>query len=185
MFDKKNYLKKLKQIEKGEKMKRILLLIVIMFLFISCVTTNTLISPEISQQIPKKATKIILNSNAPADSLFKEIYKTLVIEGYGINNSNNEMLSISTNEKDVGGDTFLRINAFVESIGSTSKATFTGQWKYGSATQSFQQALVGYSTNPSWQSAMWLESHSKYSIAFAGIVKVVNKVNYAKIEYEQ
>ena len=166
-------------------MSRVIILVMFIFLIIGCVTTNTLISPEISQQIPQKSTKIIVQSNTTADSLFKEIYKILIVEGYGISNSNNEMLSISTNEKDVGGDTFLRINVFVENENSKSKAILTGQWKFGTATQSFQQALVGYSTDPSWSSAIWLDSYSKCSMAFAGIVKIAQQIKNTNIEYEQ
>lgn len=153
-------------------------------LLIGCATTINLIDEEIAQQIPKEARKVLLSHHIPADSLYRMLFATAIHEGYAIKSSNNKMRTFTTEPKDVGGDTFLRMTAIVETKEDSALATITGQWQFGSTTQAMQRALVGYSTDPTWEDAYWAGSGTKYRMAFAAIVKFAEQIPNARIEYK-
>lgn len=155
-----------------------------LIIIISCATTIELIDQETAQQIPNGAKRVLLISSTLADSLYQRLYTVAVREGFGIKSSNNEMRSFTTEPKDVGGDTYLRMNVIVEISDGLSVATINGQWQFGVSTQAMQRALVGYSTTPTWEDAFWAGSGTKHRMAFAAMVKFAKEFPNTSIEYE-
>jgi len=162
----------------------ILLMAAACLIIIGCATTIELIDPEAAAQIPDGAKKVLVSSSMSADSLYQSLYATAVREGFGIKSSNNEMRSFSTEAKDVGGDTYLRMNVIVELKDSISLATINGQWQFGEATQAMQRVLVGYDTTPTWEDAYWAGAGTKYRMAFAAMVKYAKQIPEIRLEYE-
>ena len=142
---------------------------------------------DVAQKIPDKSKFIIITSNTSADSLYNDIYLTLVKDGFGISQSNEKVRNLTTEIKYVGVDTYLKVNLFVEGKAEQSIARLSGQWQYGTSTQVFSQSLFGVSAPPTLKDVVWSidywEGGSKPNQAFAYMYKI-SKVISNNISFE-
>jgi hypothetical protein len=150
-------------------MKKPLVIIAIGLLFTACLSTRDVIPAKTANSIPNGATKVIVTSNLPADSLYKESFEALANKGYTISHSSDKMHQISAKNTMglrkynnlSGGE--LRVNILVNSKGNGSKAVLSGTWHQSSS-----------GTNK----AKWSGGrHSRYEYAFAKIVKFAEQLN--------
>jgi|AntRauTorcE11897_2_1112592.scaffolds.fasta_scaffold09546_2 hypothetical protein len=145
-------------------MKRTPTIIVIAILFTACASTHDIIPAETSNSIPKGATKVMVTSKFPADSLYKESYTELANEGYTVIHSSDQMHQISAKNTMglLGGDE-LTVNILVNNEGNGSKAILSGTWN---------NSYLG-TTKAEWSGG----KHSKDEYSFALIVKIAKQLN--------
>lgn len=129
----------------GNMIHTIITLTVLMII-INCASTIEVIDPETAQQIPDGAKRIIVISSTSADSLYQQLYTAAVREGFGIESSNDEKRSFTTQAIDVGWNTNLKMNVSVELNNGRSVAIINGQWV-------MSEASAGSITKPTLEGA--------------------------------
>lgn len=147
-----------------EYIKRIFAIIPIIALCTACASTTDLIKPKVANSIPKGATKVIVTSKLPADSLYKQSFIELSKEGYTITHSSDKMHQVSAkNTMSLLGGDELTVNILVLDKSSGSRATLSGTW---------HNSFLGA------QKAIWRGGkHSKYEYSFAIIVNIAKQLN--------
>src|SRR2546430_10240932 len=79
----------------------------------ACVTSSS-VPPEIAQTIPSDARAIRLYSDQAAADFYRTVYQSVVARGFGIAQANQQMGTVSTQAKDIGQETTLRLIVFVQ-----------------------------------------------------------------------
>lgn len=151
-------------------------------LLTSCVTTSN-IPTEVSSEIPDEANAIELYSTESPSDFYKTIYQHLASEGFSISQENSEMGTLSTGFKEVGQETTLKINVFVEKNNNGSKATLRGSWNVTSSMGAGITAATGASLGgTSAERASWDQS-GRPKVAFGEMVVIAKDIRHQKIEY--
>lgn len=151
--------------------------VAITLLFAGCVSSN--IPKELADEIPKGAKAIKLYSVATPEELYRSIFRKLAADGFSIENENQEMGTLSTGYKDVGQQTALRINVFVDEAAAGSVALFRGEW---AVTSSMATAYGGGGTSA--DAAEWGKT-GRPSVAFGAMALFVEQIPASKVEYLQ
>lgn len=159
------------------------LLFVVSAIFLtSCVTTSN-IPTEVSSEIPDDANAIELYSNESSSDFYKTIYQHLASEGFSISQENSEMGTLSTGFKEVGQETTLKIDVFVEKNNNGSKATLRGSWNVTSSMGAGITAATGASLGgTSAERASWDQS-GRPKVAFGEMAVIAKDIKHQKIEY--
>src|SRR6266566_1564842 len=79
----------------------------------ACVTTSS-VPLEIARAIPSDARAIRLYSDQPMATYYRAIYGSLAAQGFGVAQENQQMGTLSTQPKDIGQSTLLRLNVYVQ-----------------------------------------------------------------------
>ncbi|MFD2531789.1 hypothetical protein [Gracilimonas halophila] len=148
----------------------------------SCVTTSN-IPTEVSSEIPDDANAIELYSTESPSDFYKTIYQHLASEGFSISQENSEMGTFSTGFKEVGQETTLKIDVFVEKDNNGSKATLRGSWNVTSSMGAGITAATGASLGgTSAERASWDQS-GRPKVAFGEMAVIAKEIEYQKLEY--
>ena len=148
----------------------------------SCVTTSN-IPTEVSTEIPDDANAIELYSNDSPSDFYKTIYQHLASEGFSISQENSEMGTLSTGFKEVGQETTLKIDVFVENNDNGSKATLRGSWNVTSSMGAGITAATGASLGgTSAERASWDQS-GRPKVAFGEMAVIAKDIEYQQLEY--
>ena len=151
-------------------------------LLTSCVTTSN-IPTEVSSEIPDDANAIELYSNESSSDFYKTVYQHLASEGFSISQENSEMGTLSTGFKEVGQETTLKIDVFVEKGNNGSKATLRGSWNVTSSMGAGITAATGASLGgTSAERASWDQS-GRPKVAFGEMAVIAKEIEYQKLEY--
>ncbi len=78
----------------------------------------------------------------------------------------------------------LKVNAFISSTNDESTAVLRAKFKNTAGENTLDMALVGINGGNASTRAVWSGGkHSKYSVGFARLVKVANKMEHDNISY--
>lgn len=162
------------------------LFVLVLFLLTSCVSMSHItetsgLNEDFLKEIPKEAKVVIIQKNISADKLYDEVYTILLSRNHRIAKDNNETHYITTEGKDVGLDTFQRMNIFITESGGMSIMKITAEWKPTVKTTDIVSAMAGRS-NKSWIVAKW--STDRHGIAFAESVAIAKEIRDGYISYE-
>jgi hypothetical protein len=149
---------------------------------VSCVSTKN-IPTSISSEIPDDANAIKLYSNNPASKFYSDVYKTLAQKGFSFTQENKDMGTISTNFKDIGQGTTLKINVFVDKSDTGSVATLRGAWGVTSSFGAGLSAATGSSLGgTSAEEANWGKS-GRPKVAFGEMAVIAKEIDHNQLEY--
>lgn len=163
-------------------LKHQLTFVLFALIFTSCVTTSN-IPTEVFSEIPDDANAIELYSNESSSDFYKTIYQHLASEGFSISQENNEMGTFSTGFKEVGQETTLKIDVFVEKNDNGSKATLRGSWNVTSSMGAGITAATGASLGgTSAESASWDQS-GRPKVAFGEMTVIAKEIEHNQLEY--
>ncbi|SRR6266496_5240618 len=94
----------------------------------ACVSAST-VPPELARTIPSNARAIRLFSDQPTAEYYRTVYRSLVAQGFGIAQENPQMGTLSTQTKDTGQNTLLKLTVYVQDTTDGAVATLRGQWE--------------------------------------------------------
>lgn len=160
--------------------KRILLFL-LLIITVSCVTTSNIPS-EISSQITDNANVIKIYSSTPPSDFYRTSYRSIASQGFSFAQENDEMGTFSTEFKEIGQGTALRINVFIEESESGSIAILRGLWNVTASTGFGIAAATGGSLGGSAEEANWGKS-GRPKIAFGEMAVIANNIDNMRIEY--
>jgi hypothetical protein len=147
-----------------------------------CVTTSN-VPTDIADDIPEDARSIRLYSNQNPAEYYRIIYQSFVRSGFSIAQENGEMGTFSTDFKEIGQGTTLRINVFVEETTSGSVATMRGQWGLTATMAAGFSAALGASTaGATEEEANWGSSGRPRS-AFGAMAVLAADIPHTRLEY--
>jgi len=147
-----------------------------------CVSASH-IPPQITQDIPKDAKLIRLYCAESPDACFGNVYRTLAAAGFSIAQENQQMGTLSTDFKDIGQGTTLKVTAFLEEHDSGTIATLRGQWGITSSTAAGLSAGMGVNVGGSTaEDAVWGGS-GRPKVAFGELAVLANKIEHNRLEY--
>lgn len=150
-----------------------IILVLLSLLFISCATLSNVSSLNKKEldRIPIGAEKVIIKSDLDKESAFNMLLKILGREGWVIDKMLKENFSITTDSKNIGEDTHLRMNMFVDEKNSSTEIIIRGDWKYGQETQIRMQVITGITAASSYTPVKFTNELNKPSLAFTGMIK--------------
>jgi len=149
----------------------------LLLLLSACATVN--LPDGISGDIPKGSEVVIIVSDAPPEDLFTEIFRELGRRGYGIEDANQELGSITTEYTAMGDmDANLQVRVFVESTEGGSEGRLRGSWSLGS----FSSNLFGVELDN--MDASWGGPTDKRTHAFAELIEIALSISNQGITYE-
>ena len=158
-------------------MKTIKILTLTVFLTLAgCVTIA--VPTGISGEIPSGSQVVIIESAQPQNALYTSIYAVLGRAGFGFEDTNAEMGSITTGYYEVEGDALVKISVFVESTETGSLAFFRGKWSAGS----FTTMLTGVEIKG--ETAFWGNKIAKTTAAFAKVAEIAASVPHESLRFE-
>lgn len=128
-------------------------------------------------RIPAKADKVVAYSTLPPQDLYTAVYKALILDGNRIAAENKEMMTLSTDGKDIGESVTIRMMVVVEKTETGSKATLRGDWRLGQMGQMWVNSALGVSTNADWMAAAWKADEPRSKRAFSYMTSVAKKVS--------
>lgn len=158
------------------------LLILTVIIIVSCVSINNYCPEEITENIPKGASKIIVTSELSKAELYNQVLIELTRDEVPFHAMNQEMFIVNTDYKFINSGTFIKMNILVEEKESYSKATMIGSWTYGQQNAETISSIM--LNNKSWFTVKWGSPFEKQSIAMAYIVNLANKLNHTTINYK-
>jgi hypothetical protein len=163
-------------------MKAVRVILILCLFILSCVSLSH-IPREITQDIPKGSKLIKLYSGDSVEAYFKRIYRALAAAGFSIKQENKEMGTLSTDFKDIGQGTTLKIVAYIEEYNSGSVATLRGEWGITSSTAAGLSAGFGVEVGGSTaEEAVWSGS-GRPKLAFGELAVIANRIEHERIEY--
>jgi len=146
----------------------IIMLIVTSFFF-GC-TISKLVSECNAYNIPSGANCVKIYSDIQPDSLYDILIETLYFEGCGIQHSSEKNYSITTDSKNLGESTYLRMRIIISEHENHSIVTINGDCSNRSQGSQWLEAK--------WGSPMFINRPG-----FAGIIIFAHKIPHSKIEY--
>lgn len=163
-------------------LKHHLTFVLFALLFTSCVTTSN-IPIEVSSEIPDDANAIELYSNETSADFYETIYKHLASKGFSISQENSDMGTLSTEFKEIGQETTLKMDVFVEESENGSKATLRGSWGVTTSMGAGITAATGSSLGgTSAERASWDQS-GRPKVAFGEMAVIANDIEHQQLEY--
>jgi hypothetical protein len=148
----------------------------------ACVNTANVPS-GLAQAIPSDARAVRLYSNQPAADYYRVIYQSVAARGFAIAQENQQMGTFSTQPRDIGQETTLKVTVFVQDTSGGSVATLRGQWGVTAAMAAGLSA--GFGANPAGGTAD--EAHWKGSgrpkTAFGELAVIADAISHTRIEY--
>jgi len=153
----------------------------LLIITVSCATTSN-IPTEITSQIVDNSNVIKLYSSNPPSDFYRTIYRSLASQGFSFAQENAEMGTFSTDFKEIGQGTVLRINLFIEEFENGSVATFRGLWNVTASMGFGISAATGGSLGGSAEEANWGKS-GRPKIAFGEMAVIANNIDHVRIEY--
>jgi hypothetical protein len=111
-------------------------LLILLFTITACSSTNSLIDQNIVRNVPEGASKIIISSSLPVDSLYLKTINTLSVDGYSFIYTYDKTHEITTKDKYIDSrdlpSTYMglkfMINVTVRNNRKGSKAILRGRW---------------------------------------------------------
>jgi len=158
------------------------MILFVLLMVISCVSTSY-IPTEVSSEIPDNANVIqIYSSDSPTD-FYRTIYRSLASQGFSFSQENEDLGTFSTEFKDIGQGTVLKIYAYIEESGNGSIAKLRGSWGVTASMGAGITAATGSSlAGTSAEEANWGKS-GRYKISFGEMAVIANKIDHDRIEY--
>jgi hypothetical protein len=137
----------------------------------ACVSASTVPS-ELARTIPNDARAIRLFSDQPAATYYQTVYRSLVARGFGIAQENAQMGTLSTQTKDIGQNTLLKVTVYVQDTTGGAVATLHGQWEVTA-----EMLFTGGASEARWGSM------GRSKRAFGEMAVIANEVPHTRIEY--
>jgi len=162
---------------------RYALLTIVSLLLVGCVSTSSTVSEEVAQDIPEGATEVVITSSERPSAFYKGLYQRLTTKGYPIEDSNNEMQTLTTGFKEVAQETTLSINATVQETSGGSRAVLRGRWGVtGSFAAGMSSATGGAVGKNVGETAEW-KPRNRAGVAFGAMASLAQEVPHNGIEY--
>ena len=126
-------------------------------------------------QIPQGVSIVYVNKkNVSTDSIFEEVFKVLLYRGHRISKEDKARLYITTEGKDVGEWTMLRMAILIVETQNGADIKISTEWK--PRYQDSEDSLID------WGVAKW--GTYKGSVAFAESLVIANEIENGIISYE-
>jgi hypothetical protein len=158
-----------------------ILVLLLSFFIVGCATTIDL-SEELESKISKNDNLVILYSENTASEYYKEIYRSLRRFGYSIDETNEDMLDISTNEIELeAGSLYLTLDIFIEENQETG-----GSIAYLRSYGCSPNGVVGPYGNceESQIRSIWKGTAGSFpKFFFAETVKISENLPYDRVDY--
>lgn len=133
--------------------------------------TQNFLTPEQAAKIPRKAEVIEVQSDRKPEDLYLALYKMIAAEGNRISAENKEMMTLSTEGKDIGQSVIVRMNLVVDKMGEGSRAMIRVDWKVGTEAKMMVWAATGASLDYDWMRATWaIEGRPQVAFAYAAML---------------
>jgi hypothetical protein len=161
-------------------------LLTLAFLFLAgCVSTSSTVSDEVASEIPDGATAVVVTSTSSPGTLYEKLYQNLTTQGYPIQDSNNEMRTVTTGFKEVGQETTLSVNATVQQYENGARAVLRGQWGVtGSMAAGLSSATGGLVGKNVGETAEW-KPRNRAGVAFGALASFSQRLPHNGIEYRK
>ena len=151
-------------------------------LLAGCVTTSN-VPTEITEAIPRDARVIKLYSDQRPAEYYRTIYRALAGQGFSMRQENADMGTFSTDFKEIGQETTLRINAFLEESPTGSVAPLRGQWGVTASMGAGLSAAMGANLGgTSAEDADWGDS-DRPKAAFREMAVIASSIPHQRLEY--
>ena len=137
----------------------------------ACVTAST-VPPELARTIPNDARAIRLFSDQSPADYYQTVYRSLVSRGFGIAQENQQMGTLTTQTKDIGQETLLKLIVYVQDTAGNSVATLRGQWEVTAA-----MLFTGGASEAHWGGA------GRAKRAFGEMAVIANVIPHTRTEY--
>jgi len=157
--------------------------IVLLFITSACVSTSGILPEEQARFIPDQARTIMVRSDITADSLYRHTLRTLLRQGYRIEQKDDALHSISTGAYEIGQSTKVRYDIYIENTGSSTTARLNADWQAGIQGNAMAEVLTGVNYEAQWDQAIWGEG-GRPSRAFAQMYKFAQGLPYRNIEFQ-
>ena len=127
-------------------------------------------STERQSEIPDGANAVVLESEKPPDQLYRAAYRHLRQSGFSMDESNEEMRSLTTAQNNAGESKLpITIDLFVEEKGSGSELT--------------ARADVLISSSLGWADARMAASNAKVTVAYEELVLLMEEIPHQTLQY--
>ena len=136
-----------------------------------CVSAST-VPPERARTIPSDARAIRLYSDQSTADYYQAVYRSLVARGFGIAQENQQMGTLSTQTKDIGQNTLLKLTVYVQDTTGGAVATLRGQWEVTA-----EMLFTGGASEARWGAA------GRSKRAFGEMAVIANEVPHTRMEY--
>jgi len=137
-------------------MHKYLLFILFAGLLAGCVSTGDLVDDDVTRKLSNGNERISYHYPGERSALYDKIYEALLRDGFRIDQENEKRGHISTQGKDVGQSTMLRMQIFIEDDGENrSMANFRAQYKPGADAEMGAQAFSGLTVDADYEKAVW------------------------------
>jgi len=164
---------------------RYAVLLIAILLLTGCVSTSSTVSDKVAEDIPEGATSVVVTSTSSPGTLYESLYQTLTTNGYPIQDSNNEMRTVTTGFKEVGQETTLSINATVQEHESGARAVLRGQWGVTGSMAAGLSAATGGSVGKNvGETAEW-KPRNRAGVAFGALASFAQELPHKAIEYRK
>lgn len=157
-------------------MKIVKLFFLLISLFCSACVSQKFIPKEETKLIPKGSQIIELKSDAEPKEIYKTVYSLLLENGFRIEKENIDMLTISTEGKDVGQSTFGRIYIIIKKDTNGSILTLRPEWKPGADAQMMASAMTKLNVYTEWAPAKWGDT-GRPELVFSYFVSLSKKIS--------
>ncbi|MCB0386427.1 MAG: hypothetical protein KDD43_13625 [Bdellovibrionales bacterium] len=155
-------------------MKNVVLCLLISL--VGCVSQQYLTEDQASR-IGKGSEVVEFNMRGDSAEVYTAIYKALVNAGFRIAHDNREMLTISTEGKDIEQDTKLRMLVVMQPGPYVVRVVLRGEWLPGSQTQAMASGIAGRTLNVEWFPARWGRQTGRPELSFAYMVKFARELS--------
>lgn len=151
-------------------------ILVLAAVLIGCVSQD-FIPADQAVRIPANADKVVAYSAQTPQDLYAAVYKALILDGHRIAAENKDMMTLSTEGKDIGESVTVRLTVVVEKTDAGSRAILRGDWRLGQMGQMWVNSALGVSTNADWMAAAWKADEPRSKRAFSYMTSVAKKVS--------
>lgn len=152
-----------------------------LLLLTGCISST--LPPDIASTVPARARVVQLFSDSTPTAFYRMVYRGLAAQGYTVTTGNEAMGTLTTDFKDVGQETTLRITVLVTPTDSGSSAILRGHWGITATTAAAMSAGFGISVaGGSAEDADW-GSSGRPKVAFGEMVIVARQIPHARIGY--
>lgn len=133
-------------------MKNIIVVLFFSIYFIGCMPPpyQSILSPQLNSKIPNGADKVVLSSALPTDSLFNEVFSVLTEQNFRISSENKSIGYLSTEGKDIGSGTYMRMSIKITKTENGSKLVGSAEWMPDAVTLATANAIFGAHLTQEW-----------------------------------
>lgn len=164
-------------------MKIVKLFFLTLPLFFSSCVSQKFIPKEETRLIPTGSQIIEIKTETEPKEIYKTVYSLLIENGFRVDKENADMLTLSTEGKDLGQSTFGRIYITIKKDNNGSLLTLRPDWKPGAEAQMMASAMTNLNVYTEWTPAKWGVS-GRPELVFSYFVSFAKKISNS-IAYKQ